>query len=104
MKPLLGRRISKFKIGQLTISLEEHLQQLQVDLVRLYRKDIQIQRYVVLAAANDHIYPLLQSFYSPEEVKLEVDEKEVQQVTVSDAAWFPCSACSREAPQTDHRV
>ena len=78
---MLGRRrISKFKVGQMTISLEEHLQQLQVDLVRLYRKDVKHQRCVVLAAANDHIHPLLQSFYSPEEVKLEVDEQETQQV------------------------
>jgi hypothetical protein len=92
VKPLLGRRISKFKIGQLTISLEEHLQQLEVDLVRLYRKDVKDQKYVILAAANDHIHPLLQSFYSPEEVRLEVDEKEAQQVGLlegSTGSWQP---------------
>lgn len=72
----MGRRINKFQLSKMTISLEEHHDQLEIDLVRLYRKDEINQRYIVLTSNNDHIYPVLRSyFYAEKDVKLEVDEQ-----------------------------
>ena len=60
----MGRRVNKLKISKSALSLEEHHEQLQDDLTRLAREDVQNQRCIVLGASNEIIYPMLQSYFN----------------------------------------
>ncbi len=62
-KANMGRRINKLKISKDSLSLEEHHEQLEIDMVRLARTDVANQRYIVLGASNEIVYALLKGYY-----------------------------------------
>ena len=72
-------------MSQLTYSLEEFHSQLEVDMIRLYRQDIEYQRLILLGTTNEIVCPMVQAFFSGNErVKVEVQEKTTFNVSLSE--------------------
>lgn len=76
VKPSMGRRIHKHNMSKVSVALEEFHDQLETDIIRLFRESVPNQRILLMAANNDVLHPCIRTIlHGNERVKMEVMEK-----------------------------
>ena len=75
VKPNPGRRIDKHVLSRVSVSLEEYHEQLETDIVRVFRHSVPNQKILLLASGNDVLHPCIRAFmHGPERVPLHQSE------------------------------
>lgn len=75
VKPNPGRRIDKHVLSRVSVALEEFHDQLETDIVRIFRQGVPNHRIILLAAANDVLHPCIRAIMHGQE-RVPIDKSE----------------------------